>query len=260
VAAAQKRRRILIAAIAGIVALGAFALVFTQIGTARNSAPPAATVATNTSKAVVALIDVNVGDQLSAANIAITDFPVSALPAAGLYYPDTATLLAAPWYSTVKLPKGQLLLATQLSQQLAPQKLPPVQLTDGDVAMSVPYDESKDAAGFIQQDDYIDILVDDPSSKTVHYAFQGIHVLRVGDRSAQPTAAVAASPGAAPPAAGATVLLIEVQREQAAALAFAIDGNYTIRYLIRPHNQQTQTALPNSDPVGQSNWLSVISS
>jgi len=37
----------------------------------------------------------------------------------------------------------------------------PVQLTDGDVAMSVPYDERKDAAGFIQQDDFIDILVDD---------------------------------------------------------------------------------------------------
>jgi hypothetical protein len=60
--------------------------------------------------------------------------------------------------------------------------------------------------------------------------------------------------------AGATVLLIEVPRQQAAALAFAIDGNFTIRYLIRPHDQQTQQTLPNSGPVGTSNWLSVISS
>jgi Flp pilus assembly protein CpaB len=250
----------MVAAMAGLVAVGAFALVFTQLNVAKTGAPTGTTVSTATSKAVVALVDINVGDQLTAANVAVSDYPTSALPGPGLFYADTKPLTSDTWYSTAKLPRGQLVLATQLTQQVVPEKLPPVQLADGNVAMSVPYDESKDAAGFIQQDDYIDILVDDPSSKTVHYAFQGIHVLRVGDRSAQPTAAVAASPGAAPPAAGATVLLIEVQREQAAALAFAIDGNYTIRYLIRPHNQQTQTALPNSDPVGQSNWLSVISS
>lgn len=255
-AGTQKRRRILIAAVAGLVAVGAFALVFTQMNAARSVPAPATTVAVATAKAVVAVVDINVGDALSAANIVVTDYPVGALPAAGLFYTDSKALVAAAWYSTVKLPRGQLILTTQLTQQLTPQKLPPVQLGDGNVAMSVPYDESRDAAGFIQQDDYIDILVDDPTTKTVHYAFQGVHVLRVGDRAAQPTGTSAA----AAPVSGASVLLIEISRQQAAALAFAVDGNYTIRYLIRPHDQQTQQALPNSDPVGQSNWLSVISS
>ena len=249
----------MIAAVAGVIAVGAFALVFTQINAAKGGAPANA-VSVATSKAVVASTDINVGDQITAANVVVTDYPTSALPAQGLYYPDDKTLVAASLYSTVKLPRGQLVLVTQMTQQVAPQKLPPVQLTDGDVAMSVPYDESKDAAGFIQQDDYIDILVDDPTSKSVHYAFQGVHVLRVGDRAAQPVAAAAGASPAAGPVAGATVLLIELQRQQAAALAFAVDGNFTIRYLIRPHDQQTQQALPNSQPVGADNWLSVISS
>ena len=255
-AGTQKRRRILIAAIAGLVAVGAFALVFTQINAAKAPAAPATTAAVTTSKAVVALVDVNIGDQLSTANIAVADYPSSALPAAGLYYTDSKDLITATWYSAVKIPRGQPILTTQLTQQLTPQKLPPVKLGDGNVAMSVPYDESRDAAGFIQQDDYIDILVDDPNTKTVHYAFQGVHVLRVGDRAAQPSGAA----GAAAPVSGASVLLIEISRQQAAALAFAIDGNFTIRYLIRPHDQQSQNTLPNSNPVSQSNWLSIISS
>jgi Flp pilus assembly protein CpaB len=250
------RRRILIAVVAGLIAVGAFALVFTQLTPAKVGTPGPAV--TTTSKAVVALVDINVGDQLSAANLTIADYPAAALPAAGLYYADAGPLIAAGWYSTVKLPRGQLVLATQLSQVLVPQKLPPVQLTDGSVAMSVPYDESKDAAGFIQQDDFVDILVDDPSSKSVHFAFQGVHVLRVGDRASQPVGASPVAAGTAPVAA--TVLLIELPRQQAAALAYAIDQGFAIRYLIRPHDQQTQQSLPNSGPVGQNNWLSVISS
>jgi Flp pilus assembly protein CpaB len=250
------RRRIMIAVVAGLIAVGAFALVFTQLTPAKVGTPGPAV--TNTSKAAVALVDINVGDQLSAANVAVADYPAAALPAAGLYYADAGPLIAAGWYSTVKLPRGQLVLATQLSQVLVPQKLPPVQLTDGSVAMSVPYDESKDAAGFIQQDDFVDILVDDPSSKSVHFAFQGVHVLRVGDRASQPVGASPVPAGAAPVAA--TVLLIELPRQQAAALAYAIDQGFAIRYLIRPHDQQSQQNLPNSGPVGQNNWLSVISS
>lgn len=251
------RRRIMIAVVAGLIAVGAFALVFTQLTPAKVGTPGPAV--TTTSKAAVALVDINVGDQLSAANVAVADYPAAALPAAGLYYADARPLIAAGWFSTVKLPRGQLVLATQLSQVLVPQKLPPVQLTDGSVAMSVPYDESKDAAGFIQQDDFVDILVDDPTSKSVHFAFQGVHVLRVGDRASQPVGASPVAAGAAAPVA-ATVLLIEIPRQQAAALAYAIDQGFAIRYLIRPHDQQTQLSLPNSGPVGQNNWLSVISS
>jgi Flp pilus assembly protein CpaB len=250
------RRRMMIAAVAGLIAVGAFALVFTQLTPAKAGTP--APQVTATSKAVVALVDINVGDQVSAANVAVADYPTAALPAAGLYYADAKALIAAGWFSTVKLPRGQLVLTTQLSQVLVPQKLPPVQVTDGSVAMSVPYDESKDAAGFIQQDDFVDILVDDPSSKSVHFAFQGVHVLRVGDRASQPVTASPAAAGAAP--VSASVLLIELPRQQAAALAYAIDQGFAIRYLIRPHDQQSQQNLPNSGPVGQTNWLSVISS
>jgi Flp pilus assembly protein CpaB len=250
------RRRMMIAVVAGLIAVGAFALVFTQLTPAKAGTPGPAVTAT--SKAVVALVDINVGDQVSAANVAVADYPAAALPAAGLYYADAKPLIAAGWFSTVKLPRGQLLLATQLSQVLVPQKLPPVQVTDGSVAMSVPYDESKDAAGFIQQDDFVDILVDDPTSKSVHFAFQGVHVLRVGDRASQPVGPSPVAVAGAPVAA--TVLLIELPRQQAAALAYAIDQSFAIRYLIRPHDQQSQQSLPNSSPVGQTNWLSVISS
>lgn len=252
--AAQNRRRLLIAVTCGVVAVLAFVVVAMQLNVARNPGAPAGAAPT-TAKAVVALTPLAVGDQLTSANIAVTDYPSTALPAQGAFFSTTQQLLSTTWYSTATVPQGQLVLASDLSQTITPVKLPPISLKDGDVAMSIPYDESKDAGGFIQQDDYIDILVDDPNSKTVDFAFQGVHVLRVGDREAQPTGLTAAQAG---PVAGATLLLIEIPREEAAALAYAIDQSYTIRYLIRPHDQQTSAALPNSDPVGASNWLNVV--
>ncbi|MHB8719650.1 MAG: Flp pilus assembly protein CpaB [Candidatus Dormibacteria bacterium] len=247
-AADGRARRLLVAGLAGAVASGAFAVVLVQAGRSTAGAADAGTTA-----ALVAATNIAAGDPFTATNVTLAQYPVAALPPGAVYFGTTAALLGSgSSYASAALLRGQLILQTQVSSEVSPTKLPPVTLQRGNVAMSVPFDEARDSGGFIQEGDYIDILVDDPATAAVHYAFQGVHVLRVGDRSAQPAG------GGATAAPAPALLLIEIPREQAAALAYAIDHNYSIRYVIRPQDAQTQSPLPNSAAVGASNWLSVV--
>jgi hypothetical protein len=100
----------------------------------------------------------------------------------------------------------------------------------------------------VQAEDHIDILVDDGGG-TVRYAFQDVRVIKVGGRAEQ-----------GPAAAGGTanLLLIELRREQAAALSYLEDRQFSIRYAVRPKDQFGKGSLPNSAPVSGSNWTTFL--
>ena len=72
-------------------------------------------------------------------------------------------------------------------------------------------------------------------------------MIKVGGRAEQGTSSGTAN-----------LLLIELPREQAAALAYLEDRGYSIRYVIRPHNEQGTGPLPQSAPVGGSNWTTFL--
>ena len=236
---------------AALVSAASVVLLVNYVSSQR--APVAITTSTSasTSQVVVATSDLAAGDQLSTVNVGLTAYPSTALPAnPHLYYTDVSKLLSPPQYVSSKLPRGTLILSSLLVAQADAGPTvtqPPIDIRKaGDVAISIPYGESSGAGGYVQPDDHIDLLVDD-STGTVHYAFQDVRVIKVGGRAEQGTSSGTAN-----------LLLIELPREQAAALAYLEDRGYSIRYVIRPHNEQGTGPLPQSAPVGGSNWTTFL--
>lgn len=245
------RRRLYIAGAAALVAALSVALLVAYV----NGQPAASSSrgpAVSTTPAVVALTDLPAGTKLSTANVGLAAYPSSALPsgAVGSYFTTLTQLLAATEYVSTALPRGTLILSTLLVAQPTgpPVTEAPIDITNaGDVAIAIPYGETTGAGGYVQAEDHIDILVDDATG-TVQYAFQDVRVIKVGGRAEQSTVV-----------GTATLLLIELPREQAATLAYLEDHGATIRYAIRPHDEFGKGPLPNSNPVNGSNWTTFLS-
>lgn len=235
---------------AALVAAGSVVLLVNYIST--HSAPPvvtSSTASTPTTRVVVATAALTAGDQLTTANVGLASYPTSALPAdSSTYYTDVSKLLSPAQYVSSQLPKGTLILSTLLvaTPNSGPTvSQPPIDIqNEGDVAISIPYSESNGAGGYIQPEDHIDILVDEGG--VVRYAFQDVRVIKVGGRAEQG--------GSGSP----NLLLIELKREQAAALLYLTQNGTTISYAIRPHNEYGKGSLPNSAPVSGSNWTTFL--
>jgi hypothetical protein len=90
---------------------------------------------------------------------------------------------------------------------------------------------------YVQPDDHFDILIDDGHGN-VRYAFQDIRILKVGSYSASGNGA-------------ANVLVIEVSRGEAEAIAYLMDHNgqpgqpSIVRYVLRAKDKASPTAGPN---------------
>jgi len=243
-----KRRRLVIAVVAAVVAAGSIILLVSYVSGQRVtvSAPAGASVAT--SKVVVATSDLAAGARLTPTNVGTADYPVAALPPGGpgLYFTDVRKLLAPAQYTATRLPKGTVILSTLVVADPVPATTqPPIDIPHaGDVAISIPFSESTGAGGFVQPEDHIDILVDDASGN-VHYAFQDVRVIKVGGKAEQGSTS-------------ANLLLIELPREEAAALAYAEDKQFAIRYAVRPRDEFGAGTLPNSSPVTGSNWTGFL--
>jgi Flp pilus assembly protein CpaB len=244
---------LVVALVAGLIAAGSIVLLVTYVSsqvpvtTTRTGSGP-----TSTTRVVVATADLNAGDRLTTSNVGLSDYPSAALPPGGsqLYYTEIAKVTATAQYTSSSLPKGALILATLLvatsSGPVVSQ--PPIDIKNaGDVAISVPFDETKGAGGFVQPEDHLDMLVDDTATG-VQYAFQDVRVIKVGGRAEQGGALSVAN-----------LLLIELPREQAAVLTYLEDRSFNIRYAIRPHDQFGKGPLPNSGPINGSNWNQFLS-
>jgi Flp pilus assembly protein CpaB len=217
-----------------------------------TSATRTGTLPTSTARVVVATTDLSAGDRLTTSNVGLADFPTAALPPGGaqLYYTDVAKVTGTAQYTSSTLPKGALILATLLVAQSSGPTVsqPPIDIKNaGDVAISVPFDETKGAGGFVQPEDHLDMLVDDTATG-VQYGFQDVRVIKVGGRAEQGGSLSVAN-----------LLLIELPREQAAVLTYLEDRGFNIRYAIRPHDQFGKGPLPNSAPINGSNWNQFLS-
>jgi Flp pilus assembly protein CpaB len=241
---------LIVAVIAGLIAAGSIVLLVTSLSSPPSTQSPPTVATSPTTKVVVTSADLKPGDQLTAANVALADFPTAALPldGAGLYFTDVSKLLNPVQYTSSKLPRGTLILATLLvAQPVGPAVAqPPLDIQNaGDVAIAVPFDETKGAGGFVQTEDRLDILVDD-NTGSVQYAFQDVRVIKVGGRAEQTATG------------SANLLLVELPREQAAVLAYLEDRGFDIRYVIRPYDEFGKGPLPDSAPVNGSNWTTFL--
>jgi pilus assembly protein CpaB len=257
---AQRRRRGLIAIVAAVIAAGAFFFAFTFRESTSTSTTPPPEPPAQTVPVVVALTDIKPGDLLSSANLSVKQRPVTTVPATAaggtpVYFQDTTALLASPHYAAIALASGTVLQVSMVASSATTAKPVVTQVVDlkaGDVAMSVPYDSARGAGGYIQPEDHIDIVVDDngspTSSQAVHYAFQDVRVIHVGSPADQTSTS----------GGGASLLLIEIPREKAAALAYLIDHQATIRYYLRPRAAYGAGSQSGSGAINANNWSQFI--
>lgn len=259
--AAQKRKRLIVSAVAAVVAVGAVALVLTQSGGLKPASPPIATpgvvTGTGTTKLVVAAADISQGSPILPGLVTVADVPQVAVPPDGTAYSDPKQVTSQ--YAAVKIPRGTILQSTFLISQPssdARRTDPPLDIKPGDVAMSIPFDEAKGAGGYVHPSDHLDILVID-SSGNVHYGLQDVLVLKVGGFSQQSASGAAAS------TTPATLIVVELPREKAAVLAYLINlngGQQVLRYVLRPAANYNAGKLPNSDPITPGNLVQYLDS
>ena len=255
VAAAQKRRKVLIAAVAALVASGAFVVGLNTLskGSGAPTGIPSVVAMTN----VVAVdADLPVQTKIVAANLRTVQFPTAQLTS------DNVTTMAEAVgkVNVVPLSAGTILLTSELQSDFVNELS--LKLNPGDVAVAIPFDESKGFGGFIQPEDRFDILCDSGDNLPAYYCFTDVRVLEVGGLSQQPTPAAAtagapALPGAPPPAATAppqvlneSVVVVEMSRADGARLEGVLHqqpptGEGTIvAYVLRAHADFNPSASP----------------
>lgn len=248
---AQRRRRVLVAVVAALIAAGAFYLAIEY--TNKTAAPATGATTTRTAPAlttatvVVASSDIPVGTLLTASNLKTKPVATDALSlltaAGGADYPTIAPLTASKEYAASAIVAGLPILssevtATPAAAAAAVAGLPAV-LPTGYVAFALPYSPAASSGtgmgtgGFIQTGDRIDILVNGGGTTT--WAYENVLVLAIGQSNGAPVASSSASPAASSSAAAAAapdLVMVELSRQDAAAMAAVEDDTWTIQYLI----------------------------
>jgi Flp pilus assembly protein CpaB len=231
---AQRRRRVLVAVVAALIAAGAFYLAIeytnktpaTSSGTAATATAPPGTTAT----VVVASANIPAGTLLTASNLkteAVSTQVLTVLTTAGgADYPTIAALTASKEYA-----------ASAVSGI-------PAALPAGYVAISLPYSPASSSGtgegtgGYIQALDRIDILVNEAAGGPVYWAYENVLVLAVGQATTGPVVSASASPAASASASSAptvtgALIMVELPRQDAAALANVEDtSGAVIQYAI----------------------------
>jgi hypothetical protein len=135
-------------------------------------------------------------------------------------------------------------------------------LPTGYVAFALPYSPAASSGtgmgtgGFIQTGDRIDILVYDANASppTLYWAYQNVLVLEIGEGSGAPVASSSASPAASSSAAasaGSALVMAELPRQDAAAMATVEDtSGLTIQYLIVSSNDYPRASASPVPAIG----------
>ena len=126
-------------------------------------------------------------------------------------------------------------------------------LPTGYVAFALPYNPAASSGtgmgtgGFIQTGDRIDILVNNGTG-TVYWAYENVLVLALGQSTGVAPPSSSASPAASSSAAAAAapdLVMVELSRQDAAAMAAVEDNTWTIQYLIvSSHDYPSASASP----------------
>ena len=267
---AQRRRRVLVAVVAALIAAGAFYLAIEY--TNKTAAPATGATTTRTAPAlttatvVVASSDIPVGTLLTASNLKTKPVATDALSlltaAGGADYPTVAALTASKEYAASAIVAGLPILssevtATPAAAAAAVAGLPAV-LPTGYVAFALPYSPAASSGtgmgtgGFIQTGDRIDILVNNGGA-TTYWAYENVLVLAIGQSNGAPVASSSASPAAsssAGAAAAPALVMVELSRQDAAAMAAVEDDTWTIQYLIVSSNDYPSASASPVPAIG----------
>ena len=170
---------------------------------------------------VVAAVDVPSGQQLSDALVKVVKFAPDQVPSGAL----TAAKLAVGQYAAVALPKNTVLTNSNLvttTAKIPAAKKPYLDIPAGQVAIAIPAGgELQAVAGYIQQDDRVDIIYEATASTKGIWktTYQNLKVARIGG----PTA----SGSAAPAAATSLVVFVTLDDAENLTLLFS-SGNYKL--------------------------------
>ena len=236
VAAAQKRKKVLIAAVGAVVATGAFVAALTLNRTPIVAVPA---VTGGTAQVLVAAVPLTPGSKLTSEEVRLVPYPASAVTSDNL----TSIKQAVGKYVSVRLNPGSVVLGSQLEASDASAIARTLQ--PGDVAISIPFDEVKGVGGYVQAEDRIDIICD-PGDGHVTTCFHNVRVLRSGSLSQvqtpAPVATVPVVPAAGPtpvagpaPVAGALVLVVELSHADAERVSGLLLGGKSgsiVRYAL----------------------------
>ena len=265
---AQRRRRALIAVVAALIAAGAFYLAMeyagktsstTPGGTVTTTAPPVPTATVVVASSAIpegALLDES---SLKTEAVPETDLPTVPTGTQAPYYTSLVALTQTKEYASIDIPAGTVVLSSMITTAPAAAAVPnagiPAVLPAGYVAIALPYapgaasGTGMGTGGFIQTGDRIDILVNNGAG-TTYWAYENVLVLALGQSTGVAPASSSASPAASSSAAattGSALVMVELPRQDAAAMATVEDSSgWTIQYLIESANDYPN---PSASPV-----------
>ncbi|MGD0834642.1 MAG: hypothetical protein ABSA40_09515 [Candidatus Dormibacteria bacterium] len=264
---AQRRRRVMVAVVAAVVAAGAFYVAMTYKGSTGSPATTNQTAPTATPVPMVSVVEVSsavtVGEKVSATNVALVSVPASSLPSAPAsgsptYYTGSASLAdltTGSQYFAVALSAGTVLQSTMLITTAGASAQPsaiPFTLLAGDVAVSIPYTALEGAGGYPAAGEQIDILVD-------IWAPTGTAYL-IGDGSFTNVTVIELGAAASPTGASATVMLVELPLAQAKDLGVLTNSaNVTFHYVLVAKADYTKLASDTTETLtifGGQTWQS----
>lgn len=276
---AQRRRRVLVAVVAALIAVGAFVLALSYsskpgtssgggTGGLNSSGQPSATV-------VVARTSIPAGEELGSANIATEQLArgyVASLNVNGnSTYASVASLTRPSTYAAQAIPQGSVIVSSMVTTSAVAAANPSVPGTafnvpKGYVAVSLPYTSASSqgemdgdgTGGYITAGDRIDILAEvDPAPNpnnlmgTMYWAYQNVLVLAVGGSTGPPpSSSPKSSATAAPASSGSGLIMIEVPEQDGAALTYMKDAkNVFLQYLIVAKGDYLPSGTPGPAPI-----------
>lgn len=261
---AQRRRRVLVAVVAALIAAGAFVLALTYTSkpgtsganTPGTQAPPASV------SVAVASKNIPQGRPLASANVALGSVPQAYLSqltkAGGSDFTSVASLTGStPYYASTTIIAGTPILSSMVTTSAAAAATPvpgiPSELPSGYVAVSLPYSPGaasgtgEGTGGYIQVLDRVDIVAYDNGK--LYWAYDNVLVLAVGQSSGVPAAGASAAPSSSSSGSSTAsgLIMVELPSQDAAVLIQIVDTpNSLVQYLIRSSKDYPS---PGSSPV-----------
>lgn len=155
----MKRSNRLILLIGIFLALVAFVLIIATLGGGGGSGTNAPSAAPTTTRVVVALQDIALGDKIADAQVGLKDIPVGERPATA--YGDTSLVIGQ--VARMGVLKGQLVTTIVLT---GGGSITNIEVPAGFVAMSVQVDQSTGVGTIIKPGDFVDVISGFTGDKT----------------------------------------------------------------------------------------------
>jgi Flp pilus assembly protein CpaB len=257
---AQRRRRVLVAVVAALIAAGVFVLALSQLGKAPvASTPPAPTATPGQTRTVVeASVDITQGAAITAADLTTASVAASPLPASTFSSP--AQLTGTKMFATTNILASTIITGTMVTANPSAAAFPGTtfSMPRGYVAVALPYSSAAvqggsstgtGTGGYIGAGARIDILAFYSSTGTEYVAYQDVLVLDIGQGSGAPAGSPAASASPASSVSSALVMVELPQQDAVVLTSLVAGGTATLQYLIVAPGDYPTAASPGPSPI-----------